>query len=255
MLIPEYYNNPQIYQNLFHLSPNFLSKYPDKLTINHRIQLWENQQPLFREPRVRDALYTFAEHYGETLKFFHNDPADGPLFKYKTFLHGDFQPSNLFYMTKSQGGNKEIKNLILCDWQGYGYGHPTTELAYFLSFIDPDPVLEAKIMETYYETLTQSKKIFPREKYPYPVFVRECEVRALGLGISAFNMYKDPPDILQKKKEELGNNMDFDQTFRSFEPRMNRFVRVVEKWKNENIFERIDKIKEEERGRVSYHTK
>jgi len=87
----------------------------------------------------------------------------------------------------------DAQDLVMCDWQGYGIGHPSTEFVYFLSFVDIEPGRDEKLMRVYYEELT--KKVLP-EEYPWKVFERECEIRTLGLAVSTFNLFRDTPDML-----------------------------------------------------------
>jgi hypothetical protein len=244
--IPEYYNHPQYYLYMFNLHPNFFTKYPDKDIITKRLLLWEKHQTILTDPKIREALYTFSEHYGKVSKFFHNNDAlIGPLFRRRTLLHGDFHSENIFFITEpsapeSRQGKttKNIKDILLCDWQGYGYGHPSTEFMYFLSHLNPGPELEDKLMKVYHEELMKSKMISP-EDYPWKVFVRECEIRALGLGVTAFNMFKDSP---KSQLEKGPRDINLEKLKKVYVPSITRFAKVVEKWEKERIFEGIDKF-------------
>jgi len=201
--------------------------------------------PLLNEPQLRDSLYTFSDQYSKVSKYFHNDVSrSGPLFKQKTFLHGDLQIGNLFFVTEPSKDNpllKEVKEVIFTDWQNYGYGHPSTEFVYFLANVDPDPARDLNLMRVYYEELT---KTVPPQEYPWPVFLREVEIRTLGLGVSSFNMLRESPGVYRKNREGHGGTNDMEEVVYSFIPRLDRFSRVVQKWKNENRWDRIEDVKE-----------
>jgi len=201
--------------------------------------------PPLNEPDLREALYTFSDQYSKVAKYFHNNiSTSGPLFKQKTFLHGDLQIGNLFFVTEPSPENplsKDVKDVIFCDWQSYGYGHPSTEFVYFLANVEPDPARDLKLMKVYYEELT---KTVPPEEYPWPVFLREVEIRTLGLGVSTFNLLRESPEAYIKNRQGFGGTNDMEGVVYSFIPRLDRFARVVKKWKNENTFESIEDIKE-----------
>jgi len=116
------------------------------------------------------------------------------------FLHGDFHSGNLLFKTEpspEDSESKDIKEVVLIDWQCFGYGHPSTEFSYFLSTaVDFEADRDLKLMKIYYEELTKTVK---PEEYPWEVFQREVEIRTLQLGIAGFNMkFKNSPEDLKK---------------------------------------------------------
>jgi len=198
--------------------------------------------PLFSDPKIRDALLTFAEHYPTlSQKYFTNHRlTSGPLFRHSTLLHGDFHLGNLFFETESKDSMKLIKNVYVIDWQHYGIGHPSTEFVFFLSWTKPDEDSDLKLMKVYYEELT--KKISP-EIYPWKVFERECEIRTLGLAVSVFNMYTNTPENAERISKLLSRNgVDLSQIAEVRLTCISRLANVVEKWKKEKIFENVDKL-------------
>jgi hypothetical protein len=239
------YTIPEGYLQWFNFSPNMFTKYPNTKNVTNRLQLWEDHCRLFTEPQIKEALYTFSDQYPKVIKYFHNNPSSsGPLFKNTTFLHGDLQNVNLFFITqpsKDNPLNKDINDIIFCDWQSYGYGHPSTEFVYLLSQVEPDPDRDLRLMKIYYEELT---KIVPPEVYPWPVFQREVEIRTLGLGVSTFNIFRESPEVSRKRRKNFGQSggIGFEETINAALPRMHRFALVVEKWKRENIFDRIEDV-------------
>jgi len=239
---------PEGYLQWFNFSPNMFTKYPNKKNVTNRLQLWEGYCSTFTEPQIKDALYTFSDQYSKLLKYFNNDPSNsGPLFKNTTFLHGDLQSVNLFFITQPSKVNplmKDIKDIIFCDWQCYGYGHPSTEFVFLLSQVEPDPDRDLRLMKLYYEELT---KIVPPEVYPWPVFLREVEIRTLGLGVSSFNIFRESPDVSRQRRQNFGKSggVGFEETIGAVLPRIHRFAQVVEKWKREDIFDRIEDLVKE----------
>jgi len=128
--------------------------------------------------------------------------------------------------------------VYIVDWQGYGIGHPSSEFAYFLAWVEPDPAVDHRIMKVYYDELT--KTISP-EDYPWEVFQRETEIRTLAFSSNLTSILSMSPEThaktrdLVKKKE----GMDFDQLLKLFPSRLKRFTYVVEKWKNEDVFKSL----------------
>jgi len=213
--------------------------YPNKEKTIQRINKWEKQEPIFTDPKLRDSLITFADHY-PTLseKYFNNKiSSSGNLFRHSTFLHGDYHAGNMFFDTKPN----ENMTVYVCDWQAFGIGHPSTEMAYLLGMVEPDPALDLRLMRVYYDELT--KKISP-EEYPWKVFERECEIRTMGLAVSTFNMFRDTPEKTQNRSKFITarNGLDPHELVTSRLPSLHRFANVVEKWSNENIFQNVDKI-------------
>jgi len=129
---------------------------------------------------------------------------------------------------------------FLIDWQGYGVGHPSTEVAFFLSFIEPDPELDMRIMKSYYEELT---KTVPQETYPFEVMVREVEIRTMGMGVSAMCYFSDTPEGMKKKNQYLNRNgIQLDDMITSRVSAITRMSYIIEKWEKEGILQNLDKL-------------
>lgn len=122
------------------------------------------------------------------------------LFQNHTLLHGDFHGANL-YLGASQENPRRI---LVGDWQAYGYGHPTTELAYFLTMsVKFDPTNDAKLREVYYKELTNDfgrGTLVKPEEYPKDIFEREMAVRTIGIAASFASLFLlDTPEKRDKR--------------------------------------------------------
>jgi len=238
---------PDAYFHFFNLNQNFLTKNLNKEDMMERLKYWTEDCSFLNEPQIRNALITFSEHRDILLKYCTNDKlSSGPLFQQRTFLHGDFHSGNLLFKTEpspEDSESKDIKEVVLIDWQCFGYGHPSTEFSYFLSTaVDFEADRDLKLMKIYYEELTKTVK---PEEYPWEVFQREVEIRTLQLGIAGFNMkFKNSPEDLKKLLsifEKKGLNVD--SIMKSIRSRFLRFAHIMEKWIQENILERIEEFK------------
>jgi len=237
---------PDAYFQFFNFNQNFLTKNLNKDDMMDRLKLWVDECPFLNEPQIRNALITFSDHKDMLVKYCTNDKlSSSPLFQKRTFLHGDFHPGNLLFKTEpsqEDTESKDIKEVVLIDWQCFGYGHPSTEFSYFLcNAIEFDADFDLKIMKMYHEELTKTVK---PEEYPWEVFQREVEIRTLQLGISGFNMmFKNSPEDLKKLLsifEKKGMSMD--NIMKGARPKYLRFAHIMEKWIQENILERIEEF-------------
>jgi len=236
---------PYIYFMTF--TVNRWTRYPQtKEQVRKRFRNWASAYPVFQNPTAQELMETFVDIFPKLIKYFNNDIAkSGPLFRQHTFLHGDYNPGNLFFDIETpteEDQTPQFKDLILIDWQGYGVGHPSTELAWFLGFIAPDMDRDMRLVQMYYEELT---KIVPREIYPFEVMMREVEIRTMGLGISSFNNFDPSPEEMKKRDKTFSRNglqsEDF-LTSRSFSViRMSRFL---EQWQKAGILQNLDKLEE-----------
>jgi hypothetical protein len=236
---------PDAYVHFFNFNQNFLTKNLNKDGMTDCLKLWKDDCDFLNEPKIRNGLITFSEHKDILLKYNTNDkPSSAQLFQHKTFIHGDFHCANVLFITEPSQEDpetKDIKDLILIDWQCYAYGHPSTEFSYFLNNVEYDPEGDLKLMKIYYEELT---KTVPSEEYPWEVFQREVEIRSLQLGITSFNMlFKYSPEDLEKFKPMLEKKgMDFDFIIKGYRSKFLRFASIMEKWVQENILERIEEF-------------
>jgi len=236
-----------LYTAMFNLI-DYLPKFPKKQDyVSKRIDVFKSHHffNYLSNPNIRDALLTFTDQHVKLHKYFSNNVQSGLLFQHKTFLHGDFHPGNIFFINEASPKNpqmKEIKDIVLCDWQGYGYGNPSTEFSYFLSNVEFDPERDQKIMKVYYEELI---KTVPKEVYPWKVFEREVDIRTMGLVSSMFRntASMSPESIPQMRELFMKRGFDWDRLMVSFGPKFLRFSHVVQKWNNDDIFNRIEDVK------------
>jgi len=236
---------PDAYIHFFNFNQNFLTKNLNQADMTESLTWWKDDCKFLNEPKIRNALITFSAHNDILLKYNTNDkPSSEKLFQNKTFLHGDFHIGNVFFMTEPSQEDpetKDIKELVIIDWQCYAYGHPSTEFSYFLNNVEYDPEGDLKLMKIYYEELT---KTVPSEEYPWEVFQREVEIRTLQLVITSFNLFfKYSPTELEKYRPILEKKgIDFDFVIKSFRSKFLRFASIMEKWVQENILERIEEF-------------
>lgn len=234
---------PQAYIYFFNLSPSIFDKHLSKDKVIEIINTWGPVAKFLTEPKIKDALISFSEQGSKLLKYYTNDilPSN-ELFQHQTFLHGDFHSGNIFFLTEPSNEDPEIqdvKDIALIDFQCYGYGHPSTEFSYFMAnCVEFDPETDLLMMKIYYEELT--KKISPKE-YPWEVFQREVEIRFLQFMMNTFNMYKISPEMMNKVVGDFfaQKGMDIEKIRNSSIPKYYRFAHIVEKWNQENIWERI----------------
>jgi thiamine kinase-like enzyme len=237
---------PDAYIQFFNFNQNFLTQNLNKEDMIERLKWWIDDCPFLNEPQIRDALITFSEHKDFLLKYCTNDNLNsGPLFQHRTFLHGDYHSGNLLFKTEPSQDDtesKDIKEVVLIDWQCFGYGHPSTEFSYFLSNgVDFDDDLDLKLMKIYYEEMTIT--VMP-EEYPWEVFQREVEIRTLQWGIAAFNrLFTNSPEYLKKLLSSFEKKgLNGDSIMKSFRSKFLRFAHIMEKWIQENILERIEEF-------------
>jgi len=229
--------------SFFTFKVNRFTSYPQtKEEVRKCLSPWATVFPAFQNPTLQNSMETFVDIFPKLIKYFNNDIAtSGPLFRQHTFLHGDYNAGNLFFATEpSDAKTPKIKDVFLIDWQGYGVGHPSTEVAFFLSFIEPDPELDMRIMKTYYEELT---KTVPQETYPFEVMVREVEIRTMGMGVSAMCYFSDTPEGMKKKNQYLNRNgIQLDDMITSRVSAITRMSYIIEKWEKEGILQNLDKL-------------
>jgi hypothetical protein len=240
---PEYI--PDAYIHFFNFNQNFLTKNLNEEEMTERLNWWKDDCDFVNEPQIRKGLITFSAHNDILLKYNTNDkPSSSQLFQHKTFIHGDFHCANVLFITEPSQEDpetKDIKELVIIDWQCYAYGHPSTEFSYFLNNVEYDPESDLKLMKIYYEELT---KTVPPEEYPWEVFQREVEIRSLQLIITSFNMFfKHTPEQIEKYRPMLEKKgMDFDFILKSNRSKFLRFASIMEKWVKENILFRIEEF-------------
>jgi hypothetical protein len=242
--IPSEYT-PDVYI-LYFLTQSFVNKNPSKKTVIDRINLWGDEYKFLSDPQIRDALISFSEQQSNLLKYYTNDiPNSSPLFQKKTFLHGDFHSGNFFFITEQSSEDpqtEEIKDLVIFDWQCYGYGHPSTEFCYFLANVEFDAELDLKLMKIYYEELT---KTVSEKDYPWEVFQRELEIRNMQLAMAFFNFifkHSNHEEMDEFKESFEKRGIDPSLLMKNVKHKLLRFAHAMEKWNQENIFERIDDI-------------
>jgi len=226
-------------------SINRFTRYPQtKEEVRTRFKNWAQFYPIFQDLKIQTSFETFVEVYPKLLKYYTNNKLNsGPLFRHHTFLHGDYHSGNLFFVTEpkeKEDQTPKVKEVITIDWQGYGIGHSATELAYFLTFCEPSMELDLGIMQSYYEELT--KKI-PKETYPFQVMVREVEIRMLGLGVSAFNGFRDTPETLKNRGHLFSRNgLESEDLMKHSILRIKRMGYVLEKWEKENLIQNLNEL-------------
>jgi len=234
----------QTYDFFFNFHPNFITKFPERDRLSKILDTWEKQFPLLAQPDIRSALYTYSEHYPDlSKKYFHPNVMDsGSLFKNYTLLHGDFHCGNIFYQVDASNEDP-VQDVVILDWQNYGYGHPSTEVAFLMSFSNADEEKESRLKKIYYDELT---KTVPREEYPFQVFERELEIRKMGLEanvIPMISMQGNPEDV-KKMMEEFDLGVDVEQTHKRMIQNLVRFSETVEKWNTKNIWANPDHTQE-----------
>jgi len=237
---------PDAYIHFFNFNQNFLTKNLNQADMTECLNWWKDDCKFLNEPQIRNALITFSSHNDILLKYNTNDkPSSSQLFQHKTFLHGDFHSANVLFLTEPSQEDpettKDIKELVIIDWQCYAYGHPSTEFSYFLANVDYDSDRDLKLMKIYYEELTKTVR---SEEYPWEVFQREVEIRTLQLGITSFNLFfKHTPEDLEKYRPMVEKKgLDFDFVVQSYRSKFLRFASIMEKWVQENILERIEEF-------------
>lgn len=172
-------------------------KFADKIVTD-----WENNEflrPLLNTENKEEARKIFQaiyKNYPLIAPYLTHEPTKegSDLFRNTTLIHGDMHTGNLFF-----GRDKNHKSVVVCDWQGYGYGHAATEFAYFLGFaVKFNPELDKKLREVYYEELTRDHGdglSVKKEEYPFSVFEREVAVRVVGLATGLGSIfYSDTPE-------------------------------------------------------------
>jgi len=240
--LPHY--KPEIYINFYNLFNNYLfPKCPKQESISKSLKLWENKCLPLKDPQFQAAILSYSAQSKKLIKYETNDiPSSGPLFRHHTVLHGDFHPGNMFFISEPSPENphlKNIKDIILVDWQGYGYGHPSTEVSYLLSNVDFAPDRDLRLLKVYYEELT--KTVSPQE-YPWWVFQREVEIRSMEFVANGFNsLWYLKPETIQKNEVLLSRRgLSMDTLINAIGSKFVRFRYIVQKWNNEKIFERIE---------------
>jgi thiamine kinase-like enzyme len=240
--LPTY--KPEIYCHMFNLSKYLLlPKCPKPETISKSIKLWENKYLYLKDPQNQAVILSYSAQSKQLLKYETNDiPSSGPLFQHHTFLHGDLHPANIFVISEPSPENphlKTIKDIILVDWQGFGYGHPSTEVSYLLANVDFAPDRDLRLLKVYYEELT--KTVSPQE-YPWWVFQREVEIRSMEMIVHAFNniLYFKPETILKLDEFIKRRGVSLDNLIHTFGLKFMRFRYIVQKWNHEKIFDRIE---------------
>jgi thiamine kinase-like enzyme len=243
--IPLEYTIPEAYIDFFRLKRKFNYKNLNREQTIKALDAWKDDCAYLQEPAIRDALITFSENNESLLKYETNSKLQSsPLFQHLTFLHGDFHSGNVLFITEPSEEDPETKNIkdsVLIDWQCYGYGHPSTEFAYFIANVDYDPDRDLNLMRIYYDELT--KTVNP-EEYPWEVFQREVEIRNVQIVWAVFNMiYSIEPEEFKKFKSMFDKRgVDFEGYFKSYRPRYLRMAHILEKWAQENILERMEEF-------------
>jgi len=233
---------PAAYICFFNLESSLFSRYPSKDKVIDIINNWEQIFTILTEPKVKDALISFSENGSKLDKYYTNDiPPSQELFQHHTLLHGDFHSGNIFFLTEPSQEDPEIqdiKDIALVDFQCYGYGHPSTEFSYFLlNCVDFDPERDVMLMKVYYDELT---KTIPPEEYPWEVFQREVEIRCLQFVITDFNNHKMTPEMMNKLMDLfVKKGLDMEKMLKSGTQKYLRFAHIIEKWNQENTWERI----------------
>lgn len=129
-------------------------------------------------PNFEQNLQNYGDTYEELIKPFSTTKRlqNSKLFQNLTLVHGDMHPGNICI-------RKDNNEPLLYDWQCYGYGQNSTELAFFVSagaIFDPDN--DQELLHTYYDELTGVGGV-SKEQYPYGLFEREVMIRFLSYGI------------------------------------------------------------------------
>jgi hypothetical protein len=129
--------------------------------------------------------------------------------------------------------------MILVDWQFYGYGNPSTEFAYLLDNIDYDPIRDYKLMKIYHGELMDRLKV-PEETYTFNTFQRECEIRTIGFSAFSFAMFPRTPEEGEKFRKKMKDFESLEENAPAMlDNRFRRFSDIIQKWKKENIYEQI----------------
>lgn len=81
------------------------------------LQRWNSFLSVYQVKQKYYSLFTFFSLHLHDIIYYYQKT------KYRTIIHGDFKPQNICYSNK---------NISIFDWQWVGYGHPITDLFYFL---------------------------------------------------------------------------------------------------------------------------
>jgi hypothetical protein len=230
-------SKPEGYILFFNLNQSILNKFATREEIPEIGKVWKDKVPYLTEPLVQESLLTCADNIQKLKKYSTNDILpSGDLFRHHTFLHGDYHHANIFFIpeTSKEDGNL-TKDMVIVDWQLYGYGHPSTEFCYFLeNSVVFDPEQDIMLMKLYYEELT---KTVPPEEYPWWVFQREVEFRSINYIILGFSLFKNSPENFKKMSSDMEKKgMDMDLMLKNSRDKYMRFAHIVQKWNQEKIF-------------------
>jgi len=143
---------PDAYIHFFNFNQiNFFTANLNKSEMIERLDWWKLEAPYIQESPIREALISFSSHKDLLLKYHTNNKLQSSrLFQHLTFLHGDFHSGNLLFITQDPEDSelsKFIKEIVICDWQCFGYGHPSTEFSYFINNVEFDPERDLKNYE------------------------------------------------------------------------------------------------------------
>jgi len=234
---------PSAYNMFFGLKNSLFSYPTSKDTVIERMNNWQEIIPIFKDEELRSSLISFTDHYSNLSNHQYTHVNEtGPLFSHSTLLHGDYHSGNMFFVNDPE--TKKVTDAIIIDWQCYGIGHPSTEFAYFLSnLVEPDPARDQRLMRTYYDELTQKVSA---DSYPYEVFVREVELRSMGLMAWTMTNFKQTPEK-QKEMSKLMAKEGIDTEFMEKLATKNfkRFNYIFQKWENENLFQELENTSNE----------
>lgn len=215
---------PNVYSLYF--ANKYLCKYTmDKNLAEKLINNWEKDE-LMRsfiagenQKKAREAFQKIADSFHIFEELSHLDRAqDGDLFRNTTFVHGDLHSGNLFIQNKDGAELETDRKVVICDWQTYGRGHNTSELAYFLgNSIKFDPEVDRKLMHAYYEEMTRDfggkGALVRKEEYPFSIFERELAVRIVGFATGTLALLVlDTPEERRIRNEKNRKMLYLDES-------------------------------------------
>jgi len=152
------------------------------------------------EKANQDALYELCQFYDTKIRPYISEKPP-KLFKFKTFVHGDFHYGNLFFDCSEKDFKSGNFNRVLAiDWQMYGEGYGAAELVYFLgNGVKFEPEIYEKILKEYHAELCA---YIPNngKDYPFEDFENECTILSIFNVVNGLNMvsFTNPKELEQR---------------------------------------------------------